>query len=413
MKMDQGEIKSILDNEIDNSIGYIDTETTDQRAKALEYYLRYPYGNEVEGRSQIVTGEVAEAIDGALPQLIRVFTTTEDIVSFEPQTPDDEQSAKQATEYCNWVLMNDNPGFEVFQTWFKDALLQKNGIVKVWWNDETDVVKESYKDLTEEELALLLSDGQMEIVSQEQNQVGEVPTMVPDAMGMPVQTMQPIFSYNVRVKKVNKKGSVKVENVPPEEFLISKKARRIDEAPFVAHRKLTTRSELIAMGFKADDIDSLPAYDDLTFTPERVARYPNGEQPDDPSLDTSMDEIETFECYIRTDFDKDGTDVICEMEELDSFQIKITNPMMFAVRSSNLILQHWLPIDIMKGDAVAINTEDVLCVFKPTDEFMEYYLNTVDKMNAVLKNKSNVKEEEINMMEVLRDMESIKGNLLH
>ncbi len=120
--------------------------------------------------------------------------------------------------------MNDNPGFEVFQTWFKDALLQKNGIVKVWWNDETDVVKESYKDLTEEELALLLSDGQMEIVSQEQNQVGEVPTMVPDAMGMPVQTMQPIFSYNVRVKKVNKKGSVKVENVPPEEFLISKKA---------------------------------------------------------------------------------------------------------------------------------------------------------------------------------------------
>ncbi len=59
------------------------------------------------------------------------------------------------------------------------------------------------------------------------------------------------------------------------------------------------------MGFKADDIDSLPAYDDLTFTPERVARYPNGEQPDDPSLDTSMDEIETFECYIRTDFDKE------------------------------------------------------------------------------------------------------------
>ncbi len=63
-------------------------------------------------------------------------------------------------------------------------IVPKNGIVKVWWNDETDVVKESYKDLTEEELALLLSDGQMEIVSQEQNQVGEVPTMVPDAMGM-------------------------------------------------------------------------------------------------------------------------------------------------------------------------------------------------------------------------------------
>lgn len=111
---------------------------------------------------------------------------------------------------------------------------------------------------------------------------------------------------------------------------------------------------------------------------------------------------------------KDGTDVICVMEQLDSFQIKITNPMMFAVRSANLILQHWLPVDIMKGNAVAINTEDVLCVFEPTDDFMKYYLNTVDKMNEILNNRSKVKEEEeLNMMEVLIDMESIKGNLLH
>jgi len=304
--MQEFDLQAILDNEIDNAIGYINTETVEERRNALMAYNREPYGNEVEGRSTIVTGEVAEAVDGALPQLIRVFTQSDDVVRFEPKAPGDEEAAKQATEYCNWVLMNDNPGFEVFQTWFKDALLQKNGIVKVWWNDETSVDKESYKDLTEEELALLLADGQMEIVSQEQNQVGEVPTMVPDATGAPVQMMQPIFSYNVKVKKVNKKGSVKVENVPPEEFLISKKARRIDDAPFVAHRKLTTRSELIAMGFSQKDIDELPAFDDLTFTPERVARFPNGEQPDDPSLDTSMDEIETFECYIRTDYDGDG-----------------------------------------------------------------------------------------------------------
>ena len=80
MKMDEGQIKGILEAEIDNSIGYIETETTEDRRRALDYYLRNPYGNEVEGRSQIVTGEVAEAIDGALPQLIRVFTTTEDIL---------------------------------------------------------------------------------------------------------------------------------------------------------------------------------------------------------------------------------------------------------------------------------------------------------------------------------------------
>ena len=305
--MQEFDLQAILDNEIDNAIGYINTETVEERRQALMSYNREPYGNEVEGRSTIVTGEVAEAIDGSLPQLLRIFTQSDDVVRFEPKAPGDEEAAKQATEYCNWVLMNDNPGFEVFATWFKDALLQKNGIVKVWWNDETDVIKEKYKNLSEEELTLLLSDGQMEVVSQSQEQIGEVPSMTPDPMtGQPVQTLVPIFSYNVTVKKINKKGSVKVENVPPEEFLISKKARRIDESPFVAHRKLTTRSELIAMGFKADEIESLPMFDDLTFTPERVARFPNGEQPDDPSLDTSMDEIETFECYIRTDYDGDG-----------------------------------------------------------------------------------------------------------
>jgi len=104
----------------------------------------------------------------------------------------------------------------------------------------------------------------------------------------------------------------------------------------VAHRKLTTRSELIAMGFKAKDIDLLPAYDDLTFTPERVARFPNGEQPDDPSLDTSMDEIETFERYIRTDYDGDGIaelrrvfyagSTILENEEADFYSVLLRLP---------------------------------------------------------------------------------------
>jgi hypothetical protein len=312
--MQEFDLQAIIENEIDNALGYINTETVEERRDSLMAYNREPYGNEVEGRSTIVTGEVAEAVDGALPQLLRVFTQSDDVVRFEPKAPGDEQKAKQATEYCNWVLMNDNPGFEVFQTWFKDALLQKNGVIKVWWNDETSVDKEKYENLSEEELTLLLADGQMEVVKQRQTQIGEVPVpptpeqmMLAQQTGVPPEmTMQPVFSYNVTVKKINKKGSVKVENVPPEEFLISKKARRIADAPFVAHRRLTTRSELISMGFKADEIDELPAYDDLTFTPERVARFPNGEQPDDPSLDTSMDEIETFECYIRTDYDEDG-----------------------------------------------------------------------------------------------------------
>jgi hypothetical protein len=313
--MDDIRLKGILDSEIDNSLGYINTETTEERRKAIRYYNRDNYGNEVEGRSTIVTGEVAEAVDGALPQILRVFTQTDDVVRFEPKKPGDEEGARQATDYCNWVLMAQNPGVSIFHDWFKDALLQKNGIVKVWWEDQTDVTVEKYENLSEEELTLLLADGQFEIVSQESEQIGEVPVpqdpmMMQQAMAQglppPVPMMQPIFSYNVKVKKIDKKGEVKIENVPPEEFLISKKAVRLQDAPFCAHRRLVTRSELVAMGYPKDVVEDLPTYEDLTYTPERVARFSNGEQPDDASLDPSMQEVECFECYIRTDYDDDG-----------------------------------------------------------------------------------------------------------
>ena len=299
MKMDEGQIKGILENEIDNAIGYIETETTELRRKALDYYLRNPYGNEVEGRSQIVTGEVAEAVDGALPQLIRVFTTTEDIVYFEPKSPGDEETAKQATDYCNWVFYRENDGLLILHNWFKDALLQKVGVVKAYWEEKTDVKVEKYSDLSEDELAMLLSDPTIEVVEQEV----DIDDYVMDQMGNQI----PIPRYDVKIKKSKDYGCVKIENVPPEEFLISKSARTIEDSPFVAHRRLMTRSELIAMGFDKDVVEGLPSYDDLQFTPERVARFSQGEQPDENiSLDPAMQVVEVYECYIYIDENDDG-----------------------------------------------------------------------------------------------------------
>ena len=299
--MDEGTLKGILDAEIDNAIGFIESETTDDRRKALEYYNRYEYGNEVEGRSQIVTGEVAEVVDGALPQLLRIFTQSDEIVRFEPKGPGDEEKAKQATEYVNWVMNRDNDGVLLMHNWFKDALLQKNGIVKVYWDEKIDVSKEKYQNLTQDEVTMLLNDPEVEVVNQKTTEV--VPAGI-DPMGMPIPA---VFSYDVKLKKTKKTGKVIVENVPPEEFLISKKARTIADAPFVAHRKLATRSELIAMGYEKDIVDNLPTYADLTYNQENVARFDQGEQPSDQaSLDFSMQEIEVIESYIKVDFDGDG-----------------------------------------------------------------------------------------------------------
>jgi hypothetical protein len=304
--MAQNELMSIIQAEIDDAIGFIESETVEQRKQALQAYLRQPYGNEVEGKSSIVTGEVAEAIDGALPSLVRIFTGSDQIVVFEPQGPRDEASAKQATDYCNWVFHRDNEGVAVLHDWFKDALLQKNGIVKAFWEDKEDITKERYFDLSNDELAMLMSDESMEIVEQDTQEFPIFDPMgqpVVDQMGMPAMGA----THNVVVQKKKKSGKVTIENVPPEEFLISKKAKTIADSPFVAHRQMLTRSTLMAMGFNKKQVESLQMGDALAYTPERVARFSAGEQPyqiqtDDPS----MQEIEVFECYVKTDIDGKG-----------------------------------------------------------------------------------------------------------
>ena len=328
---DSRELVNIIDSHINDSLGFISTETQLERATALEYYLREPYGNEVEGRSQIVTGEVAEVVDGALPQVMKVFTTNSKAVEFEPVNAGDGALAEQVTAYVNHIFYKDNNGFEIMHDWFKDGLLQKVGVVKAYWNDKKDVTTEKYENLTEDELAMLMQDEEIEVVEQEEveeiieqdpqpmidPQTGQPPidpmTGQPmmDEMGMPMMMeVPPIVNiyYNVKCKKTKDFSKVKIENVAPEEFLIDKRATTIEDAEFVAQRSLVTRSDLIAMGYDPKVVETLSTGDTLDFTPERTARFGAGEEPfgTNNSDDESMERVEYYECYVRTDLDEDG-----------------------------------------------------------------------------------------------------------
>jgi len=328
MAIDENKLKSYLENEINDSIGYLETETTDQRQEALQYYLREHYGNEVPGRSQIVTGEVAEAIDGAMPQIMRTFTSSGDAVVFEATKEGTEEQAEQATAYVNHIFYKDNNGFEIMHDWFKDALMQKVGVVKAYWDDSKDVTVEKYYDLDDDELAMVASDEDVEVVSQKTNETSveqePQPAVDPmtgqpmmDEMGMPMMMEVPpvvIRTHDVKLSRTADKGRVKIENVPPEEFLISKRARTIADSEFTAHRKMMTRSELVAMGYDEDIVYSLATGDALDFSPERIARYSRGELPTDmQSLEPALQLIEYYECYIKTDLDGDG---IAEMRRV-------------------------------------------------------------------------------------------------
>jgi hypothetical protein len=303
-------LKAAIQSEIDNSIGFVESETVDARKTALQYYLRQPLGNEVEGKSQVVSGEVAEAIDGALPALMRIFTGSDEIVVADPTGPGDEAGAKQATDYLNYIFLKDNPGVMILRDWFFDALLQKNGIVKAYWEDKEDVTKERYQGLTDDELAMMLQDKDIEVVEQETTSFPAVDPVMAETI-MAAGGEVPTYNLNdVVVQRRKKSGKVTVVNVPPEEFLISKNGAAIRgprAAPFIAHRRQVTRSDLIAMGFDKDQVNSLPSGDALAYTPERVVRYSPGEQPyDTQSEEMALQEVEVFECYILHDENDDG-----------------------------------------------------------------------------------------------------------
>ena len=316
------ELLNLVEGNIYDSIGFIETETSRERQASLAFYLREPYGNEVEGRSQIVTGEVAEVVDGALPQIVKVFTQSNNAVVFEPVNDGDAEMAEQATNLANHVFYKDNNGFEIIHDWFWDALCQKVGVVKAYWDDNKDTTKEKYKGLTEDELAMIMQDEEVEIVEQEEVEViQELPPqpMIDPETNQPVmdETGQPMlgepesvvmYQYNVKCKRTKDNSKIKIENVAPEEFLIDKNAITIEDANFVAQRSMVTRSSLIAMGYDASVVETLSTGDDLEFTPERVNRYGRGEQPmsTNDANDSSMELVEYFECYIRTDLDGDG-----------------------------------------------------------------------------------------------------------
>ena len=292
--MNQEELKALVADEINNAIGYLESDTVQARADAMSYYFRDKYGTEVEGRSQVVTGEVAEAVDGALPQLIRVFTSCEDAVRFEPTKDGEEELADQASDMANWVFYKDNDGFLILHNWFKDALLQKVGVVKAYWEEKKDTIKEKYKGLTDDELAMIMQTGEWEITKQTTD-------IVIGADGLSYNT------HNITIQKINDESRIAIENVPPEEFIISKRAKTIEDSPFTAHRRMIARGDLIAMGYEKSIVDTIPANDRLEYAPERLARFGRDELPDyTQSSDLSMEEVEIFECYIKVDTNDNG-----------------------------------------------------------------------------------------------------------
>jgi|TARA_Y100000031_G_scaffold31071_1_gene34550 hypothetical protein len=283
---------SRIHQEITDSLGY-DGEISIQREEAIKYYYALPFGNEVDGRSQYVDSTVQDTIEWIKPSLMRVFASGDEMVKFTPHGPEDVQAAEQATDYVNYVFTKDNPGWEILYSWFHDALLQKNGIVKVWWDEYPETQREEYRGLTDMEFEVLTANKAVEVIEHE-------------------EYYEDVTYHNIVIHRGDYNGKIKIENVPPDEFLISREAKGIQDARFVCHRVRKTVSELREMYGDDWDVGELGAgYNAEMYNAERLARYEfdDSNQWSSGLNETGEEALREYwlhESFIKTDYDDDG-----------------------------------------------------------------------------------------------------------
>ena len=310
--MDDEELQSIIASEIEDAISYIDSDLSPIRAQATAYYRGDPFGNEVEGNSHAVSTEVRDVVNAMLPSMMKTMFSSEKVVEFVPTGPEDVASAEQATDYANYVLQQDNDGFQVLYSTFKDSLIRKCGIVKTWWDERTIVRIEQYTGLDEQTMMMISTepDATVTVVEQYDDPSFDPAQLQPqiDPMtGEPVMMSTPQL-FDVTVKRVKKDGRICVAAIPPEEFLLSRNARSLEDASIVSHRKMATVAELVEMGYTEDQVNEYITSSEFEANDEYLRRraITTTLGMADESNNPMMQRVLYVESWVKVDYDGDG-----------------------------------------------------------------------------------------------------------
>lgn len=325
-KMSPEVFDGLVDNEIQQAVFWQDSAIKEDRERNYRYYLGLPMGNEVKGRSQVVSWDTYEVIESVLPDLLEIFLASDNIAEFAPTGPEDEAFAAQATDYINYLVTKKNPGFMFFYTWFKDSFLAKLGIVRGYWNSETHTRRENYSGLDEAQITMLLEEENVEIIDQtsypdpedqrqRQQAMSAMNAMSPEQAAQVQQMLAqpPRMLYDVSVKVTKPGGQLCIDNVRPETFVVSKRATKLCDAQLQGEIRPFTRSDLVAMGIKKADAYSVQDYDFATLEvgqslKEQAEHDTNTWQFDDSDItvDKSMEEVLLFCGFVQADVDGDG-----------------------------------------------------------------------------------------------------------
>jgi len=214
------EIEAIVQDAIAQAVDFVESEITHERIKAQRYFDGEVDIGYEDGRSSVVATKVRDTVRAVKPRLMRVFMSSARPLEYTPKGIEDVAFAEQASDFMHYVF-NKNDGYRVINDAFHDALVKKQGIVKVYWENRYKSETYSYSDLSQEERDFILSD--MSITPIEEIMTASIGV---NEFGVQVE----IPNYSLKVTRVTEDGRLRIESVPPAEFFVDSQARTLEDA---------------------------------------------------------------------------------------------------------------------------------------------------------------------------------------
>ncbi len=307
------QLLAAVKNESETSIGFWTDDISSEQETNLRRYLGLPYGDEVTGRSSVVSHDCAQVVDWALPDIIEPFAGGTDIVTFQPNSEKEIPQARQASDYLNNLYYQQNSGFMNMYTVLKDGFIQKVGVSKVVWVTDEKVITEELFGLSEAQLGDISDDELIEIIEMVPGE--ERPPPVPlEGLPQPVVDTPAEFTVDITFKR-RQRGKATVIAFPPEEFRISARSASLNDARYKAHVSELTKGALIGMGFDKKDVESLPASgDEVDLEIRKDTRFSDESDSNPEPSDTPMsDTVLLHEEYITIDMNGDGDEEMMQV----------------------------------------------------------------------------------------------------
>lgn len=297
-KLSEDQISSAVSTAITEAIDFIDSEIAPERIKAQRYFEGKSDLGYEQGRSRIVATKCRDTVRAVKPALMKTFLQSGQPVEFIPRTPQAVAGAEQATKYASYVFHRNN-GFDILSDVVQDALVKKVGIAKVYYDETADVEFDEYTGLTEEQMQLIQTVDDVEIIEMEMEQEA-----VLDEMGMAISPAL----YEVKVARTKKRGEIKIKSVAPEDFFVDRDAISINDYFICGHKTVGRVGDLVEMGYDFDKVYALAGTDesgaDQAEDFERRG-WDSGRETDN-NIDPSMRRILITESYMRMDIEGTG-----------------------------------------------------------------------------------------------------------